>query len=323
MSRGAALAGALLTTLATPATWPLALAVFLLRGGLLLVALPIVVLPSPVGLGNLLAPTLMTVVFRGMSAEVAAFVGAAVLAILAWVIVGGLAAATLEAEAAVIVARGEEQTEVPTGSSFEDPGVEDRHRRVASRILAARLAAHLPTGLAMIWGAARLTAVAYRELTSPFDVTTPIVLRVLRGAPEVIAAIVLLWMIGEIIGGLAARRIALGGARVGGALRDAVLTLTRRPVTVLIAYWVPTAGLVLVLLPSTLAAAAAWAQVRAAMRSSDDPFGATLSVVLFVSLWLTGLLLIAVTAAWRSAVWSGAHGEFWVPRAGSAGIEPG
>ena len=70
MRLGAALTGALLTTLATPLTWPLALATFLLRGGFLLVLLPIVVLPSPVGLGNLLAPILMTVVFQGMSVEV-------------------------------------------------------------------------------------------------------------------------------------------------------------------------------------------------------------------------------------------------------------
>ena len=81
MSRGAALAGALLATLATPATWPLALAAFLVRGGLLVVVLPIVVLPSPVGLGNLLAPTLMTVVFRGVSVGVVVIVGLVVLAI--------------------------------------------------------------------------------------------------------------------------------------------------------------------------------------------------------------------------------------------------
>src|SRR6185312_15190099 len=56
VNRRAALGGALLVTLTTPATWPLALAAFLLRGGFLLVTIPIVVLPTPVGLGNVLAP---------------------------------------------------------------------------------------------------------------------------------------------------------------------------------------------------------------------------------------------------------------------------
>ena len=58
MTRGAALTRALLATLATPVTWPLALAAFLLRGGILVFTLPILVLPTPVGLGNVLAPTI-------------------------------------------------------------------------------------------------------------------------------------------------------------------------------------------------------------------------------------------------------------------------
>ena len=74
VSRGAALSGALLVTLASPATWPLALAGFLLRGGLIVVALPILVLPTPVGLGNVLAPTLTAFVFGGVSVELVAVV---------------------------------------------------------------------------------------------------------------------------------------------------------------------------------------------------------------------------------------------------------
>lgn len=323
MSRGAALTGALLATLATPATWPLALATFLLRGGVLVVVLPIVALPSPVAFGNALAPTLMTVVFRGVSVDVAVIIGLVGLAVLAWIVVGGLAAATLEAEAARLVARDEDQTEADRSTSGHDPIVGAGHRRVATGILVARLAAHVPTGLALIWGSARLVAVAYRELTSPLDVTSPIVLRVLRGAPEVIAVIVVLWMAGEGVGALAARRIVLGGAGVARAIRDAILAIARRPFAVLADFLVPTAALALVLLPSTLAAAGGWGLVRAAMRSRDDPSGATLAVVLFVFLWLVGLVLIAVTAAWRSAVWSVAYRDLLARSARPADSEPG
>ena len=49
--------------LARPATWPLALLTFLLRGGLLLVAAPILVLPSAVGLANVVVPWLSALVF--------------------------------------------------------------------------------------------------------------------------------------------------------------------------------------------------------------------------------------------------------------------
>jgi hypothetical protein len=321
VNRGAALTGALLTTLETPPTWPLALAVFLLRGGLLLVVLPIVVLPSPVGLGNLLAPTLMTVVFQGVSPELAILVGVVALAVLGWIVVGGLAAATLEAEAARMVVRDADLDEVARYFPDDHPRAEARRRRTATRILAARAIAHLPTVVGLLWGATRLVTVAYRELTSPFDVTSPIVLRVVRGAPEAIVAIVALWMAGEIVGGLAARRITLGGVGIGPALRDAATATIRRPLAILVEFWVPTAGLVLILLPSTIAAAAAWQLVRAALRSQADPFGATFAVILFVTLWLLGLVLIAVTAAWRSAVWSIAHRRLWPPGPGPSGTD--
>jgi hypothetical protein len=299
VSRGAALTGALLATLANPQTWPMALAAFLLRGGLFLVVLPIVVLPSPVGLGNLMAPTIMSVVFGGVSAGVAVMAGLVALAILAWIVLGGLVAASFEAEAAQLVARDE----AVAGNDQAEARIGPR-RQVAARIVVARAVAHLPTGIALTWGAVRLVAVTYRELTSPFDVATPIVLRVLRDAPEAIAAIVVAWMLGEVLGGIAARRIALGGTGVARALRDALMLLVRHPLAVLLGFWVPTAGLVLVVVPSMLAATAAWGGVRVAMRASTDSGGAVPAVLIFVCLWIGGLALMAVAAAWRAAVWS-------------------
>ncbi len=296
----AALTGALLITLATPATWPFGLATFLVRGGLLLVVLPIVALPSPVGLGNLLAPTLMSAVFQGLSAEVALMVGTIVLALVAWIVVGGLMAARLEAEAAWMVARHDDH-----------PGVLTASRRPGQvvRILVGRLLAHLPTGLVLIWGSVRLVTVAYRELTSPLDVTTPILLRVVGGAPEVITAVLLSWTIGEVIGAIAARRIVLDDAGVLRALRDAAGSALRRPLSALAAFCLPTLALLLVIVPSALAAAAAWGAAGVALRSSTDPLGVAVTVVSFVALWIVGLLLIGVTCAWRAAVWSIAHGD--------------
>jgi hypothetical protein len=321
MRPGAALTGALLATLASPATWPLALAPFLLRGGVLLVVLPIVVLPSPVGLGNLVAPTLMTVVFVGISVEVAAIVTLGALAIVTWIVVGGLVAATLEAESVRVVAGHET---VPPSAIWALPGNPARSARVeATRVLAARLVAYSPAGIAFIWASVRFVDVAYRELTSPEDVSLPIVLRVLAGAPEVTAVLVVAWAIGEIVGGLAARRIVLDGATLGTALRDALGATIRHPLAVSVGFLVPLAGLLLVLVPSTLAANVAWSAVRVAMRSPTDLVMGTLAVVLFVSLWTVGLLLIAVTAAWRAAVWSVAHRDLWPPRAQPAELEPG
>lgn len=309
MKPGAALTRALLATLASPATWPIGLATFLLRGGFVLVVLPIVVLPSPVGLGNLLAPVLMTVVFGGPSVEVAAIATLSALSIVTWIFVGGVVAATLEAAGARLVAADE----AASGATF-DAGSDDlarSERIVAARVLVARILAHAPTGAAVTWAALRFVEVAYRELTSPDDVTLSIVLRVVAGAPEAAVLLLIAWTVGEIVGGLAARRIVLDGSGVAGALRDAVRATVGHPVGVLVSFVVPLAGLALVLVPSTLASTVAWSAVRAAMRSPAELVVGTLAVLLFVSLWIVGLLLIAVTAAWRAAVWSVAHRALW------------
>ena len=304
MSPRAALAEALLVTLATPASWPLALGAFLLRGGLLLVVLPIIVLPSPVSLGNLLGPALTRVVLSGIPVELAIAVGVFALAVVGWVVVGGLVAAVLEAEGARLVAHHDDGA-VFDGDGRDDGGRDDHvSGRMAMRVLAARLITHVPTGIALVWGSARLVNVAYRELTSPSDVVSPIVLRVLREAPEVIVAVGALWAFGEIVGGLAARRIVLTGDDVRRGLRAGTLAAIRRPLMALAGFWVPAAGLALVLLPSAVAASVAWAAVRVAMSSSAGPVGPTFAVMLFVALWMVGLLLVAVTTAWRAAVWS-------------------
>jgi hypothetical protein len=319
VNRGAALTGALLVTLAAPATWPLALAAFLLRGGVVIVALPIVVLPTPVGLGNVLAPSLTTIALGGLSTELLLWVVAIGLLVVAWVVASGLLAAILEAEAARIVAVHEEVApsdgvrvrqhaadELPDGLTTR---VAPRRRVEAGRVFLARVLAHLPLGLALIWGTARLVAVTYRELTNPADVDTPLVWRVLLASPEVVLAILVTWTIGQALGAIAARRVVLARSDVPLALRDACLTLLRRPHMVLTDFWLPTLALALALAPSALAAASAGNVVREAMTSPGEPIRLGLAVVLFVSLWGVGLALTAVICAWRAAVWTVAFGE--------------
>jgi hypothetical protein len=69
VTRGRTLLAALLVTLATPATWPIALAMFLLRGGIVLVLLPIV--PADDRRHRQLdRPSLMTVAFGAIPIEV-------------------------------------------------------------------------------------------------------------------------------------------------------------------------------------------------------------------------------------------------------------
>lgn len=298
MTRGGALLAALLVTLATPATWPIALATFLVRGGIVVVLLPIVVLPSTVGIGTSFGPTLLTVAFGSIPIEVIVAAGSIGIGALVWLIVGGWLAAALEAEGTRIIAQDEEVAEPPTSAVAQPAG------RVAARILVVRLVASLPLVVVLALGSIRLVFVTYRELTTPLDVATPIAVRVIRGAPEVVIALIVAWMLAEIVGAVAARRIALTDARVVVALAHAVGVVLREPPASLARFWLPSLALLAILVPSALAADAAWAAVRTVLRGEDDPIQLIVTVVAFVGLWMVGLLLIGVVCAWRAAVWT-------------------
>ena len=70
MSRSAAVLASLLVTLGRPTWWVLALSTFLVRGGLLLFLLPIVSIPSPLAVSNVLAPLIVPVAFGRIGADV-------------------------------------------------------------------------------------------------------------------------------------------------------------------------------------------------------------------------------------------------------------
>lgn len=298
MTGGKALAGALLVTLATPATWPLALGTFLLRGGIMLVAVPIVVLPTPVGIANVLAPALSSIAFGTIPLELALVVGAICVAVVLWLIAGGWLAALLEAEAARIVASDEDV--VALRGPIDAGGTRGR---VAGRILVARLAASVPLAVTLAIGSVRLVFVTYRELTNPLD-AMPILVRVLRAAPEVVVAVGLAWLVAEIIGATAARSVALDGMGVSRALRHAAVTSVRHPLSALVRFTWPTIALLVVLVPAALAATSTWAVVGSVLEGGSDPLEILVAVVGFVALWTVGLLLMSVVCAWRAAVWT-------------------
>ena len=175
---------------------------------------------------------------------------------------------------------------------------------VAIRILIARLVAAVPLAVALALGAIRLVFVTYQELTAPLDVATPIAIRVLRGSLEVVAAVVVTWMLAEIVGALAARRIVLAHAGVAAGLRHAVRVLAHEPVSSLARFWVPSLALVVVLVPSALAAASAWEAAGTVLNEGAEPVPLLLTVVAFVGLWIVGLVLIGVVCGWRAAVWT-------------------
>jgi hypothetical protein len=308
MSLGTTLTASFLVTLVRPATWPLALAAFLLRGGIVIVLAPIVAIPSVVGVGNVLAPTITSIALGGLSPMDLAVVAGLALGGLIVLVFGALLAAAAEAEGTRIVASDDEVVALaddhPAGQPIASAGVSGTSRGQAGRILAVRLVAFLPLGLVLIWGSVRVVAVAYRELTVPSETATPIAVRVLGGVSEVVALVIVAWLFGQIIGALGARQVVLGDASVRAALVAAIARLVRRPVHALVIEILPLAVLVLVLVPSAAAAGTAWDAVRASLSTGDSAVASLGLVGLFVGLWIGGLALTAVASAWRAAAWT-------------------
>ena len=298
MSLGATLSASLLAVLARPSTWPLGLLGFLVRGGWLLVVAPIVVVPTPVGLANIVAPLLEDVAFGRRTTELVATGGVVIVAALVWLIGGGLIAAVAEAEG---VRRIAEEESVAVGA---EGGVALGELAVAWRIVGARLLAQVPLAIAIAWATVRIVTLAYRELTVPSDVSVPIAWRIVAGAPDAFVALLLAWLFAEVVGAIAARVLVFARPGVREAAGLALGRVRRRPVRMLALGLTTSAVLVIVLGTTGLAAGATWNALGAELAIGDPSPVATVLLLLFVGLFVGGLVLIGLACAWRNAVWT-------------------
>ena len=291
MSWPEAMAIALLAALGRPRWWTLALAAFLVRGGWLVLLLPIVSLPTPAGVANLVAPTLVGFVFGGASASFVQLVTIALLALLAWLVAGGLLGAWLDLVLVREVA-GDDELEVALPAQ----------RRLVLGALALRLFAHVPTAVLVVWAAVRAIPATYAELLSPGDPAIPIVLRVLARMPEAAVLLVAGWTVGEAVGGLAVRRHG-SGASVRDALLDAWRDLVRRPTT-LATVIATNLGLGAVIVVGAVVAAVAWTGLRIVIVDGGTAAEVRLALIVFSAAWLAGAWLLAIATAWRQVAYT-------------------
>ena len=270
-----------------PRLWAIGLAGFLASGGILLIAVPIVVLPSVVGVSTFVGPNAITA--AGPSPRFVELVAAGALAVGAWIVFGTLVSVAAE-RALVLAVVGPRMTVVdPAG---------------LVRLFTIRLVSLAPFGLAVALGGARLGQVGYQELIRPSDSTAPFVLRVLFAAPEVVALLAVGWLISELVGAVGIRLALIEGPGTFGSIGGALRWIVGHPLRCggLIGATVLVGGaLIGVALGASMVA---WSTARDALLGGAAPGLTGLTVVLFVGVWACGLTLAGVVAAWRSAAWS-------------------
>ena len=297
-----AMASASILAVSRPRLWAFALLGFLARGGLVVLVVPMLVLPTFVGLSNTIGPTSVTA--AGPTPRLVAMIAT-------WlaIAIGAIVAGTLVASASEValyratVAPSEGGPRLGAASPDMQASAWS-WRRPVRRAATVRLALLGPVGVALAVAVPAWVQVGYDELLLPSNLAVPLPVRVIADAPWASAAVIVTWLACEVLGGLATRRVALGGSSIGGALAAAVADVVRAPVTTLLTIVVAIAGTLLVVVPAVMLVASAWDRARSALVDGADVVSVLGATFLLVVAWAACLLVAGIAAAWRSALWT-------------------
>ena len=301
---------ALATVAGTPALWLLGALGFLLRGGIVLLVVPVLVLPSPVAVRLLIGDNLGS---AGLSPAFYLLVAVGAAALVALVLAGLLVAAYVEIASfeRFMVARQVTDGAQPATARL-DGGARQRLVTGLFTVQLLALSGLVAAAIPLVAGAVQVT---YAELLRPSQVGGGLYERVLGqlGGPLTLLLGVLLLV--ELVSAVASRRLLRGAFANGGGpspLRAVVGGLgspLRRPLSTLgtaLIGWAISLGL---LLPVLWAIGLAWQVTRAALLepqalSGAGLAGAVLAVIVLCAVWLGGLALAGLAAALRAGLWS-------------------
>lgn len=310
----AGVATAFAVTLGQPSLWLLGALGFAGRGGFLLLALPIVTVPSPVVLSIIFRGSFAT---TGLSSELESLL----ILLVGVLFVGGLLlSAYADVAAFERLVRDPESDELRAGMVPHDLEPGERRRLVLA--LAGIQAVALVPALIVVSGLYEgMTALVTQELSAPGSLEIPLVLRVLAGARDQLLVLALLILVADAISALASRgvlawhfRVATADApRASSALWAAMggaERLVARPLRTAANLALTWAITLLVLAPIVWASLVAWDGVRALFLSPaglTEPMDLALAILASVGLaaiWVAGSILAGSASALRAAVWS-------------------
>ena len=295
--RRAVVAG-LVVSLARPASWVVALVGFLAGGGALVLAWPIVVLPTPSGLQNLLGAPVSTLAFGDPSPGLVQVIVASVLGTAVLLVAGLLIGAWSEGRSIALALEGaaEEGFRIRAPDAAAAPG--------PWAVAVVRALALVPPLLVGVLGWPALYNAAYQELVLPEDLVTPLPIRVIARVPLVLVSLAGAWLLADAAAAVGVRRLVFERRSVAAAWALGWTDLVRRPHRILAVALLGDAVLVLACGPALVAAALAWVRVREALELAGGSPVAVAVVALWVGIWLGAVVLAGVGAAVRSALFT-------------------
>lgn len=290
-----------------------ALAGFLVRGGILVLALPAVVLPSVIGLAGATGVDAFGIDGRPTALLIGiVFVG--VVGVVVWLAVASFVGSLIDVwliEAALDGAG----TPVREGRPLPRTGL-------LIDMISVRGFCFLPLAGALAWASSRIYSAAYAELTTPTNLVTPLPVRVIESAADAVVVVFVAWLVTETIAAIAVRRMVLADHGVGRSIGGAIVQVVRRPLSTA-GTVVTTAGVTLVATVLAVAATATafdWCRVAArneqpiAITLGLNPLSTTrdfrpvvfvLTALVLAMAWVAAAALSGMASAWRSAAWTG------------------
>ena len=297
-----AMAGASMVALSRPRLWVFALLAFLARGGLVALVVPMLVLPTFVGISNTVGPTSVTA--AGPTPRLVAMVAAWVGITLAAIVAGTIAAAAAEValHRATVSPPGEGSAVRDASHAFA--ATLRPMRGTVRRVASVRLVLLVPVAVALAAAVPAWVQVGYQELVLPSNLAVPLPVRVIAGAPIGGVLVIVAWLATEVLGGVASRRIVLDGSSTAGSLWHAVVDVARAPASAVLTSALAIGGSLLVLVPVVVTVGAAWDHAREALVDGWDPVGLLVATFVLVAAWGVCLAVAGIAAAWRAALWT-------------------
>lgn len=290
-----------------------ALAGFLLRGGVVLLALPSVVLPSVIGIAGVTGIDAVGIDGRP-TPWLFEIVAIFVVAVILWLALASLVGSLVDVwliEATVDAAG----RPVRRGRPLPELGL-------LLDMVAVRGICLLPVAAALAWASARVYTVAYNELTTPSNLATPLPVRVVENAVDAVVVVSLVWLVTETIAALAVRRLVLADGGVWRSIVEALTQIVRRPFSTVSTAVASTGASVLATAIALAATATAFDWCRVAARNEQPialslgfgPLSTTrdfrpvvfvLAALVLAAAWVAAAALSGIASACRSAAWTG------------------
>jgi hypothetical protein len=282
-------------TFMLPTSWIVALAGFLARGGFVLLALPILILPSSADVVTAATPIVSRLLLGTWQVE-AAIVAAAIVGIVSVAVVGLLLIGGA-ADSWIVTAAADELGHGRVGAA----------RPSSSRLAAAWLLGQLPFIAVAAFALGPLYDATYLELTAPGDPAASLSARVLARIPGVAVSVVGVGLVSGMLAAMAVRQVALEGTSLWMAVPAAVRAIARRPIDAIVAMAGSLLAVAFLVSPAVLASSVAFTGLQGLVADGTDGLLLGAAVVLLAASWLGGLLLMGVASAWRSFAWTAVH----------------